>query len=138
MLQDITLSDFSVTSKAASSTLKRGFTRFRFVENLQIQRIEVHDAYNTGIHPQSVRNARISDCYVHHISDITPPQNVHYGIVVGGASQNVSISGCRFSHTRHSVTTGGSSGLFENGVQRLATRAGETVAGVAMSILRAR
>jgi hypothetical protein len=118
MLQNITLSDFSITSKATSSTLKRGFTHFRFVENLQIQRIEVHNAYNTGIHPQSVRNAKISDCYVHHISDITPPQNEHYGIVVGGASQNVSISGCRFSHTRHAVTTGGSSGLFENGVQR--------------------
>jgi len=118
MLQNITLSDFSITTNATSSTLKRGFTHFRFVENLQIQRIEVHDAYNTGIHPQSVRNAKISDCYVHHISDITPPQREHYGIVVGGASQNVSISGCRFSHTRHAVTTGGSSGQFENGVQR--------------------
>ena len=118
MLQNITLSDFSITTKATSSTLKRGFTHFRFVENLQIQRIEVHDAYNTGIHPQSVRNAKISDCYVHHINDVTPAHNVHYGIVVGGASQNVSITGCRFSHTRHAVTTGASSGQFENGVQR--------------------
>jgi Right handed beta helix region len=118
MLQNITLSDFSITTKATSSALKRGFTHFRFVENLQIQRIEVHDAYNTGIHPQSVRNANISDCYVHHINDITPPANEHYGIVIGSASQNVSITGCRFSHTRHAVTTGGSSGLFQNGVPR--------------------
>jgi Right handed beta helix region/Pectinesterase len=118
MLQNITLSDFSVTTQAASSGLTEGFTHFRFVENLQIQRMEVHDAFNSGIHIQSVLNSKISDCYVHHINDVTPPSNEHYGIVVGSASQNVSISGCRFSHTRHAVTTGGSSGTNQNGVPR--------------------
>jgi parallel beta helix pectate lyase-like protein len=118
MLQNVTLSDFSITTEAASSALTVGFTHFRFIENLQIQRIEVHDAFNTGIHLQSVRNSKISDCYIHHISDVTPPRNEHYGIVVGSASQNVSITGCRFSHTRHAVTTGGSSGTHQNGVQR--------------------
>jgi Right handed beta helix region/Pectinesterase len=118
MLQNITLSDFSVTTQAATSALTSGFTHFRFVENLQIQRIEVHDAFNTGIHVQSVRNAKISDCYVHHINDVTPPRNEHYGIVIGSASQNVSITGCRFSHTRHAITTGGTSGTNQNGVPR--------------------
>jgi hypothetical protein len=117
-LQNITLSDFSVTTQAATSALTSGFTHFRFVENLQIQRIEVHDAFNTGIHVQSVRNAKISDCYVHHINDVTPPRNEHYGIVIGSASQNVSITGCRFSHTRHAITTGGTSGTNQNGVPR--------------------
>src|SRR5207253_5771704 len=50
--------------------------------------------------------------------DKTPPANVHYGIVVGSASQNIGIQGCRFSHTRHAVTTGGSGGALLNGVQR--------------------
>jgi Right handed beta helix region/Pectinesterase len=118
MLQNITLSDFSITTAAPSSALKVGFTHFRFIENLQIQRIEAHDAYNAGIHLQSVRNANVSDCFIHHISDVTPPANEKYGIVVGTASQNVSISGCRFSHTRHAVTTGGSGGKNQNGVQR--------------------
>jgi len=118
MLQNITLSDFSITTAAPSSALKVGFTHFRFIENLQVQRIEAHDAYNTGIHLQSVRNANISDCFIHHISDVTPPGNEKYGIVVGTASENVSITGCRFSHTRHAVTTGGSSGTNQNGVQR--------------------
>lgn len=118
MLQNITLSDFSITTQAVSSTLTAGFTHFRFIENLQIQRVEVHDAFNTGIHVQSVRNASISDCYIHHINDVTPPQHVHYGIVLGSASQNVSISTCRFSHTRHAITTGGSSGTNQNGVPR--------------------
>jgi hypothetical protein len=118
MLQNITLSDFSITTNASFSTLKVGFTHFRFIENLQIHRIEAHDAYNTGIHVQSVRNANISDCFVHHIRDVTPPSQEKYGIVVGSASQNVRITGCRFSHTRHAVTTGSSSGTNQNGVQR--------------------
>jgi hypothetical protein len=41
MLQNITLSDFSITTTASSSTLNVGFTHFRFIENLQIERIEV-------------------------------------------------------------------------------------------------
>jgi hypothetical protein len=123
MLQNITLADFSITSLAPSSTLRVGFTHFRFVENLEIERIEVHHAYFTGIHVQSIRNSAISGCYVHHINDIVPvnppnPANERYGIAIGSASQNVNISGCRFSHTRHAVTTGGSSGTNQNGVQR--------------------
>jgi putative cofactor-binding repeat protein len=123
MLRNLTLSDFSVTTQASFSNLKVGFTHFRFVENLQIERIEVYDAFYTGIHMQSVRNSGISGCYIHHISDIVPinppnPANARYGIVVGAASQNISVSGCRFSRTRHAVTTGGSSGTHSNGVQR--------------------
>jgi hypothetical protein len=123
VVRNVTLSDLSITTQAKSSTLRRGFTHFRFVENLTIERLEVHDAYFTGIHLQSVRNSAISSCYVHHISDIVPvsppkPANERYGIVVGCASQNVTITGCRFSQTRHSVTTGGSGGKNSNGVQR--------------------
>jgi hypothetical protein len=123
VLRNITLSDFTVTTKAASSALKVGFTHFRFVDNLQIERVEVRDAYFSGIQLQSVRNSVVRDCHVHHISDIVPvdpphPANERYGIVIGGASQNLSVSGCRFSHTRHAVTTGGSSGKNQNGVQR--------------------
>lgn len=123
MLQNIRVADLSITTQAPLSNLRVGFTHFRFIENLQIERVEVHDAYFTGIQIQSVRNSAIAGCYVHHISDIVPvdppnPANERYGIAVGGASQNVSISYCRFSRTRHAVTTGGSSGTNQNGVQR--------------------
>ena len=73
-----------------------GFTHYRYVDNLQIERIESHHAFHSGIQVQSVINSRIADCYIHHIRDRQPPQNVHYGIVVSAASQNVSITGCRF------------------------------------------
>jgi len=123
MLRNITLSDCSFTTEASSSTLRVGFTHFRFIENLQIDRVEVHDGYFAGIQLQSVRNSSISNCYIHHIKDIEPvnppnPANERYGILVGNASQNVTISGCRFSQMRHSVTTGGSSGTNQSGVQR--------------------
>jgi hypothetical protein len=118
VLRNITLSDLSVTTLAPFYTASSGFIVFRFVENLQVERVEAHHAYVSGIELLSVRNSNISDCYVHDIHDKQPPANVHYGIVVGSASQNVSISGCRFSHTRHAVTTGGSSGTLANGVQR--------------------
>lgn len=123
MLRNLTFSDFSASSLATSSQLNRGFTHFRFVENLQIERLEVHHAFFTGIHLQSARNSAISGCYVHHIRDVVStdppnPANARYGIVIGCASQNVTVSGCRFSHTRHAVTTGGSSGKNSNGVQR--------------------
>jgi Right handed beta helix region len=118
MLRNITLSDLSVTTMAPFYTANAGFTFFRFVENLQVERVEVHHAYVSGVQLLSVRNSNISDCYVHHIRDKQPAANVHYGITVSAASQNVSITGCRFSHTRHAVTTGGSSGTLENGIQR--------------------
>jgi hypothetical protein len=44
MLRNLTLSDFSITTQALSSKLTVGFTHFRFLENLQIDRVEVHDA----------------------------------------------------------------------------------------------
>lgn len=118
VLRNVTLSDFSVTTLATFFTGSAGFTSFRFVDNLQIERLEAHHAFVAGISLLSVLNSKISDCYVHHISDKQPPENVHYGIVVSAASQNVAITGCRFSHTRHALTTGGVSGNLENGVQR--------------------
>src|SRR6516164_4177835 len=118
VLHNTALSDLSVTSSAPFYTASSGFIVLRFLDNLQVERVESHHAYVNGIELLSVRNSKISDCYIHDIRDKQPPANVHYGIVVGAASQNISIAGCRFAHTRHAVTTGGSSGTLANGVQR--------------------
>ena len=118
MLHNITLTDFSITTLVPVFTGTSGITSFRFVDNLQIERVEAHHAFVAGISLRSVLNSRITDCYIHHIRDRQPPDSVHYGIVVSAASQNISITGCRFSHTRHAVTTGGVSGTLQNGVQR--------------------
>ena len=118
MLQNITLSDFSVSTLAPVFTGTEASIFCRFIDNLQIERVEAHHTYVAGIQLLSVRSSNIADCYVHHIRDKQPAANVHYGIVLSAASQNISIAGCRFSHTRHAVTTGGSSGFLENGVQR--------------------
>ena len=118
MLQNITLSDFSITTLAPFYTGNEASISCRFIDNLQIERVESHHTYVAGMQLLSVRSSNIAECYVHDIRDKQPAANVHYGIVVSAASQNVSITGCRFSHTRHAVTTGGASGALENGVQR--------------------
>jgi hypothetical protein len=118
MLQNITLSDFSITTLAPFYTGNEASISCRFIDNLQIERVESHHTYVAGMQLLSVRSSNIAECYVHDIRDKQPAANVHYGIVVSAASQNVSIAGCRFSHTRHAVTTGGASGALENGVQR--------------------
>jgi hypothetical protein len=119
LLRNIRLCDLSITTQAASSTSNLGLTHFRFIENLQLERVESHNAYGVGVELVSVINSNVADCYVHDIRDVQPVgANIRYGILVGSASQNVNISGSRFSHTRHAVTTGGSSGAYANGVQR--------------------
>src|SRR6516165_7445271 len=118
MLQNVTLSDFSVTTLAPFYTGNEASISCRFIDNLQIEHVEAHHTYVAAMQLVSVRNSNIAECYVHDIRDKQPAANVHYGIVVSAASQNVSIAGCRFSHTRHAVTTGGASGDLENGVQR--------------------
>ena len=118
MLQNVSLADFSVTTLAPFYTGNEASISCRFIDNLQIEHVESHHAYVAGMQLLSVRNSSIADCYVHDIRDKQPAANVHYGIVVSAASQNINIAGCRFSHTRHAVTTGGASGALENGVQR--------------------
>jgi hypothetical protein len=73
----------SVTSSALFYTASSGFIVFRFLDNLQVDRVESHHAYVSGIELLSVRNSKISDCYIHDIRDKQSPANVHYGIVVG-------------------------------------------------------
>jgi hypothetical protein len=118
MLQNVALSDFSVTSLAPSFTGNEACISCRFIDNLQIERVEAHHTYVAGMQLLSVRNSSISNCYAHHIRDRQPPRTVHYGVVVSAASQNVSVTACRFSHTRHAVTTGGAGGGLDSGVQR--------------------
>lgn len=53
---------------------------------------QIFDTYTVG---DSANVIQVTS-YIHHINDVTPPSNEHYGISVGSASQNVNISGCRF------------------------------------------
>lgn len=118
MLSNVTLSNMAVTTQAASSGLTVGIIHARFIDGLTLSNVELHDAY-VGIQVRSCLNSRVTGCYVHDISDVTPAgQNLRYGVWVASATQNLSIDGCRFHNTRHAVTTGGSSGLNNNGVQR--------------------
>jgi hypothetical protein len=50
MLHNITLVDFSITTEAPFLTGTSGFTSFRFVDDLQIERVEAHHAYVARSH----------------------------------------------------------------------------------------
>src|SRR5712691_5690760 len=56
MLRNITLSDVSVTTLAPFYTASSGAIVFRFVDNLQVERVESHHTYVSGIELLSVRN----------------------------------------------------------------------------------
>lgn len=120
MISNVTLQDMSVTTRAPSSALTAGFINFRFVENLQVTRIEMHHAFHS-MQLRSCINSKVSDCYIHHINDVTPPQRERYGIWIAAASQNIAVDGCRFAQCRHGVTFGTNSGINGNGIQRSVT-----------------
>jgi hypothetical protein len=71
MLRNLTLSDFSVTTQASFSNLRVGFTHFRFVENLQIERMEVYDVLHRHSHAICPQFGNFG-LLLHHISDIVP------------------------------------------------------------------
>src|SRR5215831_2132841 len=91
MLQNVTLADLSVTTLAPFYTGNEASISCRFIDNLQIEHVESHHTYVAGMQLLSVRNSSIADCYVHDIRDKQPAANVHYGIVVSAASQNINI-----------------------------------------------
>jgi hypothetical protein len=120
MIRNVTLQDMSVTTLAPSSTLRVGFINFRFVENLQVTRVEMHHAFHS-MQLRSCINSKVTDCYIHHIDDVTPAANLRYGIWIAAASQNIAVAGCRFAQCRHAVTFGTNTGTNGNGIQRSVT-----------------
>ena len=120
MISNVTLQDMSVTTLAPSSGLSAGFINFRFVENLQVTRIEMHHAFHS-MQLRSCINSKVSDCYIHHINDVTPPKRERYGIWIAAASQNIAVARCRFARCRHVVTFGTNTGTNGNGLQRSVT-----------------
>jgi Right handed beta helix region len=124
MIKNVALKDMSVTSLARCSDLSRGFINFRFVENLQVTRVEMHHAFHS-MQLHSCINSRVTDCYIHHINDVKPKNdrdaNLRYGIWIAAASQNIAVDGCRFAQCRHSITFGTEGGTDGNGIQRCVT-----------------
>jgi polygalacturonase len=63
MIRNVTLQDMSVTTLAPSSTLTAGFINFRFVENLQVTRVEMHHAFHS-MQLRSCINSKVTDWVV--------------------------------------------------------------------------
>jgi len=52
-------------------------------------------------------NVRVRDCFMHDLTDDGDNGRYGYGVNLGGAVQNCTISGCHFEKVRHAVTTNG-------------------------------
>lgn len=132
VIERVLLANLSASTVAAESELSVGFLHFRYVNQLTVVNVEMHDAYHS-LQLRSCFNTRIVNCTIRDIKDTksapespSTPRNMRYGIWVGSASQNVVITGCQFGRTRHAVTTGGSSGTQSNGRQRAISVVGNT------------
>jgi hypothetical protein len=117
MLSGCALREMTVTTQAASSSLTIGFIHFQFCNNLTVKDVEMGPGF-FGMQLHSCIDSEVSDCYFHDIIDSVPGANTRYGIWIASASENVNVSNCRISKTRHAVTFGGSSGTNYNGIQR--------------------
>lgn len=116
-LINVVLADMTVTTLAPTSALSTGFINFKWVDNLQVSNVEMHDAYY-GMQLISCVNSGVRDCYIYNINDVNNAVNLRYGVWIACASQNIVVSGCRFRRTRHAVTFGGLSQTNCEGVQR--------------------
>lgn len=124
MMHNVTLSDLSISSAASTMALSKGFLHAQFVDNLRIERVEMHDAFY-GMKIVSCINSTIEGCSIYKIDHpTTAGTTLRYGIWAAGATQNLTIEGNKFYQVRHAVTTGGTSGTYNNGVQRAITVTG--------------
>lgn len=60
-----------------------------------------------GLSLNTCHNVRVRDCFMHDLTDEGENGRYGYGVNLGGAAQNCTISGCHFERVRHAVTTNG-------------------------------
>jgi polygalacturonase len=60
-----------------------------------------------GLSLNTCHNVRVRDCFMHDLTDDGDNGRYGYGVNLGGAVQNSTISGCHFERVRHAVTTNG-------------------------------
>lgn len=92
-----------------------------FCRNLQIQGGWLREGNGMAVLLNSCLDSGKSNVTVSELHDIQfNPTSYGYGVEISGASQNITIEGCRYRRCRHAVTTGtAGSGVTPNyGVQR--------------------
>lgn len=117
MASNVTVQGLSCTTAATTSALTSGFLHFRWVDGLTVRDVEMHHTYY-GMQIRSCLNVRLAGCNMHDISPTTAAATARYGVWITGASQRIQVEDCQFRGVRYGVTTGGSTGTNDNGIQR--------------------
>jgi hypothetical protein len=106
MLSNLELADFTVThAAAASASYNSAAILMRQCIAARIKRVEVKDAFNTGIDLWACLNTQQRECSVKNIK-AGASSTVYYGTWVSGASRNCVLANNYFEKCRHSVAMG--------------------------------
>jgi hypothetical protein len=75
--------------------------------NSLVRDVEFVGFDGSGLSLNTCHNVRVRDCFMHDLTDDGDNGRYGYGVNLGGAVQNSTISGCHFERVRHAVTTNG-------------------------------
>ncbi|MGI5187503.1 glycosyl hydrolase family 28-related protein [Promicromonospora sp. CA-289599] len=75
--------------------------------NSLVRDVEFVGFDGAGLSLNTCHNVRVRDCFMHDLTDDGENGRYGYGVNLGGAVQNSTISGCHFERVRHAVTTNG-------------------------------
>jgi hypothetical protein len=75
--------------------------------NSLVRDVEFVGFDGAGLSLNTCHNVRVRDCFMHDLTDDGDNGRYGYGVNLGGAVQNSTISGCHFERVRHAVTTNG-------------------------------
>lgn len=76
------------------------------VRNGFIEDVYIHHNDGPGITIFQSVSININNCVVKDLSNNTSINHYGYGILIGGASESVTVSNCRFNRVRHGVDSG--------------------------------
>lgn len=119
MRQNVTIRNMTVTDLATSrpSTHPGAFI-MRFIDNLVVENVQVHDAYNTGVLVAQCLNAKTDTCDLRDMKDVSPTANTWYGIAAKGATNGLLVVNCTFDNMRHGFVQGAGNATFFAGITR--------------------
>lgn len=106
--QNIVLRDFAIynTTYASSPTTDtEALLRFQYAIGVKVTNVTAYQNNASGIGVIDSRDVAIVGCAIHDLRDDSANGIFGYGIIVGGASRNIAVTGNVLRHMRHAFTT---------------------------------
>lgn len=107
-VKNISIQNIGISQQSATETnANAGNCILLFcVDNAAIKNCQLHDWDGAGVGLYNTININILQNNIYNLTDKPSSSFYGYGVVVGGASEQITISNNIFSRLRHSLTTG--------------------------------